>query len=760
MISLRKYQKDLLRRVETALEPECARVMMQLPTGGGKTIIAAHLLASYLSGARKAAWLTHRTELATQTRDMLADAAGVDAWHVRRPSQAPMPSRPRGVIVVMAQTAGRRARNPDVWSEYDHDDLLIIDEAHHAAADGYERAMKSWRGRVLGMTATPWRLSLKEGFDHLFDDLICGPQTMELQRDGFLCETRVITPPRDRLIRGGEPGLSGDYTEGGIERANADSPDIMTAGALEFWQERARGRKTIIYAVSVRHAHNLATAFRAAGVPADPMLGNTPPDMRELTMRSFQSGKLTVLINVAVATEGFDLPDASCVIIARPTKSLSLYLQMVGRGMRAKDGGNDCVILDLAGNSLEHGLPNTPRAWTLSPRGTLALGEAPVVRCDRCGEMSPAARHACQLCGESFGDACQRCGKWRAWKHWGLECALVHDEVCDLCHADAHIQARLPVTDEMNELSKLRESERDAPDDEARVDEIGDDVDLDSELTALFGEILEDQRRRALSDMQDAKRNLTNLIAKSESDLKDDAVLHALFERRIANLSDDARPATVPETSRMYMKWENGLRENVQARKDELASLEARTVDDSTIAERARERVMQVWEDAMMNFRAPPNPPQNRRETVGSSNFDTARETRDFIPLSSEWTPLSELNGTPNIAYGHLCLKPPFGKEARVSSWGLLLVEVAEWISGKSGVSLDHMPLLTENGVCLMNNAPRHPNGKSFYRYKKLSNGAFVSIGSDKSEILQQCVSLLRVFGEDPSEFYVKIEKR
>ena len=758
MIPLREYQTDLLRRVETALEPERARVMMQLPTGGGKTIVAAHLLARRLSGARKAAWLTHRTELAAQTRDMLANAAGVDAWHVRQPSQAPMPAKPCGVVVIMAQTAGRRARNPDVWSEYGKDDLLIIDEAHHAAADGYERAMTNWRGRALGMTATPWRLSLKEGFAHLFSDLVCGPQTMDLQRDGFLCQTRVVTPPPDRLIRGGELGLSGDYTEGGIERANADSPDVMTAGALAFWQERAHGRKTVIYAVSVRHAHNLTTAFRAAGVSANLMLGNTPPDMREKMIRSFRSGNLTVLVNVAVATEGFDLPDASCVIIARPTKSLSLYLQMIGRGMRPKDGEDDCVILDLAGNSLEHGLPSAPREWSLSPRGALASGDAPAVRCGRCGEISPAAVHNCQHCGEPLGDDCGRCGKWRAWKRWEVECSLSHDKVCDLCHADAHIQARLPVTDEMEELSKLRESELDAPSGEAPNDEVGDDDELDNRLTALFGEILEDQRRRALSDNQDAKRNLSNLIAKSESDLKDDAVLHALFETRLANLPSDAKPANLPETSRMYIEWENGLRENLQARKNDLASLEAQTVDDSEITERARARVMRVWKDAMISFRTPPNPSENRRETTKSTGSGAKGEARGFNPISDEWVPLSESDRTPNIAYRHLRLKPPSGEEAQVSSWALLLVEVAEWVVGKYGVSLDHMPLLMENGVCLMNVAPRHPNGKSVSRYKKLSNGAFALIGSDKSEILRQCASLLRVFGEDPSEFYLKIE--
>ncbi len=735
MIELRQYQRNMLRQVEAALAPERARVMMQLPTGGGKTIIAAHLLARYLSRARKAVWITHRTELAAQTCGMLADAAGVDAWHVQRPSQAPMPARRRGVVAIMAQTAGRRARNTDVWSKYDQDDLMIIDEAHHAAADGYERAMERWRGRVLGMTATPWRLSLKEGFDHLFDNLVCGPQTAELQRGGFLCEARVIAPPPDRRILGGEPGLSGDYTESGIERANAAHPDIMTAGALELWQERARGRQTLIYAVSVKHAHRLTTVFRNAGVSANLMLGNTPADMRESTMRSFRNGNLTVLVNVAVATEGFDLPDASCVIIARPTKSLSLYLQMLGRGMRPKDGGGDCVILDLAGNSREHGLPNAPREWSLSPRAEMYEGDAPAVRCDRCGEMSPAASQNCQRCGEPFGEDCQRCGKWRAWRRWEIDCAHRHDVVCDLCHADAHIQAHLPVTDEMRELSEPPEAEDGgARNDDNQDSEIGDE--LDGELASLFRKIMEDERRRALSDRESAKRELSDLIAQSESDLKDDAVLNRRFEEYIIALPEDKSPATIPQKYRMYVEWENSLRKENRDRKGALAELEASSINVAEITDRAQDRIMKVWNG--VDFSAPSNPAD---------------------PPSPEWTPLVGLVGdNANIER----LKFPSGREIPVDSWLEALSEIAEWVVASGKISEENLPLvLPEMGAdCLINNAPYHPDGRRFAEIKRLSNGMFISAGMDRQTMIGSCVSLLRAFGEDPSKFYAKIETR
>lgn len=165
MTELRAYQRELLGRVETALAPDGVRVMMQLPTGGGKTIIAAHLLSDWLRDGRKAVWLTHRKELAEQTRTMLADAHISAMTDIRWNPGTDAPAMSHGVVILMAQTVSRRTARMSVWDEYGGDDLLVIDEAHHATADGWARAMQQWPGRIIGMTATPWRLSKKEGFD-------------------------------------------------------------------------------------------------------------------------------------------------------------------------------------------------------------------------------------------------------------------------------------------------------------------------------------------------------------------------------------------------------------------------------------------------------------------------------------------------------------------------------------------------------------------------------------------------------------------
>ena len=443
--SLCPYQQELLGNVRATLQYINEPIMMQLPTGGGKTVIAAHLLRDYLTGRRKAVWLTHRKELASQTERMLTEAGILATTDARWVPGERAPSIANSVVILMAQTVGLRTKAAGVWSSYYKNDLLIIDEAHHATAQGWERAIKQWPGKVLGMTATPWRLSKKDGFDHLFGDLILGPQVGELQNDEFLCQANVLVPGKDYLILGGKVASHLDYTEKGIEAAN--TKEVMTARALNFWKEHISDRQTIIYAVSIGHAKNLAALFSEEGIPAEAIHTKTDADIRAQAISNFANGRLRVLVNVAIATEGFDLPDASCIVIARPTKSLSLYLQMVGRGLRPKSDGGDCLILDLAGNALEHGLPDDTREWSLAVRGEFGGGgDAPVVLCEECQTASPAASHSCKSCGAPFGKDCPRCGKWHAWKDWTLEsCEYSHDKVGNCCHIDVHFEHNYPV---------------------------------------------------------------------------------------------------------------------------------------------------------------------------------------------------------------------------------------------------------------------------------------------------------------------------
>ncbi len=463
MVDLRDYQRDLLARAERGLASPKARVMVQLPTGGGKTRIAAALLAEWIKRGGNAVWLTHRRELSDQTCCVLNES-GVDARNTLQwDADAPAPAVRGGVVILMIQTVSRRNHEDyedlclteGVWEEYGPNDLLIIDEAHHATAPGWERAIRQWPGRVVGLTATPWRLKPNEGFSHLFDDLIPGPQIRKLQADRYLCKAQVLMPRQEDIIKVGITPLNRDYKESEIEQANSDR--VMTASAFDFWEKHASERQTIIYAISKDHARNLSAVFKANGVSAAVMLGDTQSEERAKVMESFIKGTLQVLVNVAVATEGFDVPDASCVVLTRPTMSLALYLQMVGRGLRGKADGGNCLILDLAGNAYRHGWPEDDQDWSLEPRGQQGEGgRAPVVRCPECEWVSHASSHACQSCEAPFGKDCPRCGVWRAWKQWTAEtsCGDAHDLVCNRCHPDAHELANLSLGEGLKEMLK------------------------------------------------------------------------------------------------------------------------------------------------------------------------------------------------------------------------------------------------------------------------------------------------------------------
>ena len=624
MITLRPYQKTLLRQAQGALaDGTSVRLMLQLPTGGGKTIIAGALLAEWLKDGRKAVWLTHRRELAEQTCRMLTDAGVPAITNVNWTPGEDAPAMTGGVVILMAQTVGRRNSRHSVWNRYNTNDLLVIDEAHHAAADGWTRAMRQWPGPTVGMTATPWRLSEKEGFDDLFDDLLCGPQTVDLQAldNPALCRAQVFIPPPEQRVAGGAIDHTGDYTDAGIEHANRDRPDILTAGALAFWEKHAGDRQTIAYAVSVDHANNLTAVFNEAGIPAAIILGDTNRDERDAAIAGFRDGSIKVLVNVIVATEGFDLPDASCVMIARPTMSLALYLQMVGRGLRPKPDGGDCLILDLAANAATHGLPEDHREWSLVPRGTQKPGEAPVVWCPVpwCETASPASSHNCRACGYAFGKDCARCGRWRAHKRWQYQthCGDAHQLVCDLCHIDAHIQAHLPVPPPLDTLVDLY-----GPEDEMTLhNDTEIDDDLANRLSDLFAEFLEVERQSVSGTNETRRNELARMVEDRQAALNDDNELDALFGQYVGELS--YRPSRVQER-RLFAEWEDNLKTELLLWQGELHSLDGQPVDKRAIFDSARNKATYLLRRAAL------------RADLLPDDYDQTIAARLFEPFATQ----------------------------------------------------------------------------------------------------------------------------
>ena len=714
---------------------------MQLPTGGGKTRIAGGLLSSWLKDGRKAVWLTHRRELAAQTEGMLQEDDVSATKDILWTPGTKAPSIPNGVVILMAQTVSRRTAGAEVWESYDSSDLMIIDEAHHATADGWARAMRQWPGPVLGMTATPWRLSKREGFDHLFEEMVCGPQVASLQSHGWLCNARVLSPPEDELIQGGQVDSTGEYSEPGIEEANRDR-DIWTAGALRFWQNNGENRQTVVYAVSVMHARNLANVFQDAGIPAGVLVADTPDSERSVLISRFQRGDLKVLVNVAVATEGFDLPDAACVLMTRPTMSLALYLQMVGRGLRPKPDSGDCIVLDMAGNSPRHGLPENDREWSLRARGEEPPGDMPLIRCEKCQVLSPAASHQCNHCGEPFGEDCDRCGAWRAWWRWSRKslCGQDHELVCDLCHYDAHVLAKLPITEELEELAKMT-----------------DDDELSPNRDLFLRNMLEEERRRIGGTADDRKAELRNLVEKMESDLNDDESMYRRFEQYSESLPDDQRPYSRRQNASLYVEWEDKTKAEIEGWKRELGGLEAQTVDGQSVLRNVRERILQLLEveareaGLIQRVSVQTTSPQQR---FGGNSALSPGEWLNFTQLA-EWVRASYTPDVRPQSFRH-----PLGEQEAASNWSALLRETAEYLIRVGYLNELRCPIAAGefSNKYLVHVEPTHKNGQNFKKPQRLSNGLWLDpLQGGGDRIARSSILLVQKLGGDPAQFFVQL---
>jgi DNA repair protein RadD len=241
-------------------------------------------------------------------------------------------------------------------------DLLVVDEAHHARAETYQRLLAAYPNAViLGLTATPCRGDGR-GLGNIFEVLIECPSVAELIGGKYLVETRPYAPVRPDLT--GVHIRRGDYVEN--ELAARMNTAKLVGDVVAHWLRLAERRSTVVFAVDVAHSVHLRNEFRRAGVLAEHLDGSTPIEERDRILAQLASGTIDVVTNCMVLTEGWDQPRVSCLVLARPTKSLGLYRQMVGRCLRPSPGKADALILDHSGATFEHGFIEDPITWTLS----------------------------------------------------------------------------------------------------------------------------------------------------------------------------------------------------------------------------------------------------------------------------------------------------------------------------------------------------------------------------------------------------------
>ena len=386
-LTLRPYQQQAVHDLRIAIRHGSRAPLLVLPTGGGKTIVMAEIMRSLADRGRTAMVLVHRRELIAQTSSKLT-LAGVEHGIIA----AGVTGANASIQVASVQTLARRLARISACP-----DLILVDEAHHANAGQWSAVLNHWpRALRLGVTATPVRLDGR-GLSAVFDHLVLGPSVADLTSTGYLSPSRIYAPPQvadlTQLRR-----RAGDYAID--QAATAMDRPTVTGDAIAHYQRLATGQRAIAFCCSVQHAEHVCTSFNAAGIPAATLLGNTPD--RAATVAGFDAGSVQVLVTVDVVSEGFDIPAASCAILLRPTQSLGLYLQQVGRVLRPASGKDHALILDHVGNVHRHGWPDDPRDWTLADPPRRARGSSvPAPTVSTCPVCYAAFRPApvCPCCG-------------------------------------------------------------------------------------------------------------------------------------------------------------------------------------------------------------------------------------------------------------------------------------------------------------------------------------------------------------------------
>lgn len=377
MLQLRDYQESAIQATMADL---FSNPLLVAPTGAGKTVMGATMVQR-LNG--RTLWLAHRRELIAQAARQLRDL-GLSVGIIKAGVE---PTPDARVQVASVQTLARRTMPEGI-------DNVVIDEAHHATADSYRDVINAGPP-VIGLTATPFRLS-GEPLD-MFGSLHVAAYADELMDAGHLIDPRVRSHSQPDMS--GARIMRGDFAAGQLaDRCNM--PDLI-GDIVSEWRKHALGLRTVCFAVNVEHSYEIVDEFYDAGVAAEHLDGDTPEHARDAILARLASGETQVVSNCLVLTEGWDLPTLECVIAARPTASLNLHLQMIGRVLRPHPDKRACIILDHAGNHCRHGSARRRHAYSLGGAVTTSpdSDELGLKTCPHCYVMYALQLRRCPACG-------------------------------------------------------------------------------------------------------------------------------------------------------------------------------------------------------------------------------------------------------------------------------------------------------------------------------------------------------------------------
>ena len=371
-IILRDYQQDLYSKTQKAFRNGQKRVLVTVGCGGGKSYIFAKM-AEQAKGSVLV--LTHRQELKEQTGRLFADN-GLNAR------------------VEMILTEANRL------GQYEKPSLIITDEAHLSRSNSWMKVLDYYNTYTVGFTATPIRLDGKPLGD-IYEELVTGVSVKWLIDNKCLAPYEYYAPTV--VETDGLRVQMGDYVIKDLEQLMSDR--AIYSDVLKSWERLALGQKTIAYCVSVKHAKETAEMFSKAGYPAVEIDGSTPPKIRSRIMQDFRDGKIMVLCNVGIISEGVSIDDVSCCLLLRPTESHALYWQQAMRCMRYQEG-KMATIIDCVGNYTRNPLPDADVQWSL----TESMRKKPKINsegnfyirtCEKCYKVFKTAP-VCPYCGAEY----------------------------------------------------------------------------------------------------------------------------------------------------------------------------------------------------------------------------------------------------------------------------------------------------------------------------------------------------------------------
>lgn len=371
-----------------------SRVCFVAPCGAGKTMLMAYMAEKAARRGMRTLFLVHRKELLQQASKTFMD------FNIPFGTISPDVKKKRGDDKKLIQVGSIQTVINRIGG-LSEPNLIILDECHHATAKSWLSVINFFaEAKVVGLTATPARLN-GDGLGEVFDSMVIGPTARQLIKQKFLAPYKYYAPPIAADLSGIRT-VRGDFEQNEIS-CRMDRPAII-GDAIEHYQKLANNTKTICYCAGRNHSRHTAYMFERAGIPAVHVDSTTPKEEREQAMEDFKLGKVKILCNCDLFGEGVDVPSMETVILLRPTKSLTLYIQQSMRGMRIdKNNPNKkAIILDHVGNVMRFGLPDSERKWSLEGRKKSkkkqAQSKIKICICKKCFSVyAPAAK--CPYCG-------------------------------------------------------------------------------------------------------------------------------------------------------------------------------------------------------------------------------------------------------------------------------------------------------------------------------------------------------------------------